>query len=78
MKTISVEEIQRDLPAYIRLVQDGETLVIVDAQQPVAELKPVEKPLPKTRPFGLCIGKFRVPEGFDLPLPNEVLSQFEV
>jgi antitoxin (DNA-binding transcriptional repressor) of toxin-antitoxin stability system len=73
MKSISVEEMQRDLPTYIRLVQHGETVVIVEAQQPVAELIPIEKPRSKTRPYGLCTGEFEVPEGFDAPLPNEIL-----
>ena len=29
------------------------------------------------RPFGLCKGKFVVPEDFDAPLPPEILSLFE-
>lgn len=41
MATVGVEEIQRDLPGYIRRVQAGETLVIVQQGKPVAELKPL-------------------------------------
>ncbi|MGI8638916.1 MAG: hypothetical protein ACR2MG_03070 [Pyrinomonadaceae bacterium] len=31
----------------------------------------------KPRPFGLCKGEFIVPEDFDAPLPEEILSGFE-
>ena len=29
------------------------------------------------RPFGLCTGEFTVPDDFDEPLPEEILSAFE-
>ncbi len=29
------------------------------------------------RPFGLCAGEFVVPENFDEPLPEDILSAFE-
>jgi hypothetical protein len=29
------------------------------------------------RPFGLCTGEFIVPDDFDEPLPEEILSAFE-
>ena len=29
------------------------------------------------RPFGLCAGEFTVPNDFDEPLPEEILSAFE-
>jgi prevent-host-death family protein len=44
MVWVSVEEIQRDLSAYLQRVEAGETLVIVQAGQPVAEVKPMGMP----------------------------------
>ena len=41
MLQVSVEEIQRDLIAYLQRVEAGETVVIVRAGQAVAEMKPV-------------------------------------
>jgi prevent-host-death family protein len=41
MVQVSVEDIQRDLAAYLQRVEAGETVVIVRAGQPVAEMKPV-------------------------------------
>ncbi|HLO84222.1 MAG TPA: DUF2281 domain-containing protein [Nostocaceae cyanobacterium] len=30
------------------------------------------------RPFGLCKGEFTVPDDFNEPLPEEILSSFEL
>jgi hypothetical protein len=35
-----------------------------------------DQPLTK-RPFGLCAGEFTVPDDFDEPLPDSILSDFE-
>jgi antitoxin (DNA-binding transcriptional repressor) of toxin-antitoxin stability system len=67
MKVVSIEEIQQDLPRYLRSVEEGETLVITRADQPVAEIKPIGHGTKQLRPFGLCAGQFSVPEDFDDP-----------
>jgi prevent-host-death family protein len=77
MIQVSVEEIQRDLAAYLQRVEAGETVVIVRAGQPVAEIKPVALGTKPLRPFGLCAGEFTVPEDFDTPLPEDLLNAFE-
>ena len=74
---VSIDEVERDLPAYLRRVEAGETLVIVKAGRPMAEIKPVVS-TPKTlRPFGLCAGEFTVPDDFDDPLPENITKEFE-
>jgi prevent-host-death family protein len=77
MIQVSVEDMQRDLRAYLQRVEAGETVVIVRAGQPVAEIKPVAAGAKKLRPFGLCAGEFTVPEDFDAPLPEDILNAFE-
>lgn len=77
MVTISADEMQKDLPRYLRLVKTGETLVIMQADEAVAEVKPVASVRQEPRPFGLCAGEFVVPDDFDAPLPNDVLDAFE-
>lgn len=81
MITVSVDDIKRDLIGYLRRVQAGETLVIMQADKPLAEIKPIsEKPeldAKQLRPFALCEGEFVVPDDFDAPLPEELLSRFE-
>lgn len=77
MTQVSVEEMQRDLSGCLRRVEAGETLVIVRAGKPVAEVKPVGAPVGILRPFGLCKGEFTVPDDFDAPLPEDILKTFE-
>lgn len=79
--TINIDEIQRDPLHFLRRAQAGETIIVTDANDPVAEIKPVSaessKPEQRLRPFGLAKGAFTVPADFDAPLPEEFLSSFE-
>ncbi|MGH9959217.1 MAG: type II toxin-antitoxin system Phd/YefM family antitoxin [Pyrinomonadaceae bacterium] len=77
MIEVSVEEIQRDLSAFLQRVQAGETVVIVRAGHPVAEVKPIVTPNTRFRPYALCAGEFTVPDEFDAPLPEDILKAFE-
>jgi antitoxin (DNA-binding transcriptional repressor) of toxin-antitoxin stability system len=46
----------------------------VDADKPIAELKPASSnaPTKQLRPFGLAAGEFTVPDDFDAPLKEWV------
>ena len=79
MTTVTIRDMERDLAGYLRRVQSGETLLVVDADQPLAEIKPISTILPKRkpRPFGARKGDFVVPDNFDDPLPEEILQDFE-
>jgi antitoxin (DNA-binding transcriptional repressor) of toxin-antitoxin stability system len=76
MINITVDEIQSDPVKYLRQVEAGESFTIVQADKAIAELRPiaVNKQL---RPFSLCAGEFTVPDDFDDPLPEDILSAFE-
>ncbi|MBR8839800.1 MAG: type II toxin-antitoxin system Phd/YefM family antitoxin [Stigonema ocellatum SAG 48.90 = DSM 106950] len=76
MLNVTIEEIQRDPLKYLRQVETGVTFVIIQADKPIAELRPVVSSK-QLRPFGLCAGEFTVPDDFDAPLPSEILSAFE-
>ena len=76
MLNVTVDEIQRDPLKYLRQVEAGETLVIVRADKAIAELRPISSSK-QMRPFGLCRGEFTVPDDFDDPLPEDILSTFE-
>ena len=73
---VSVEEIKRDPESVLHRVLEGETLVITQRDQPVAEIRPIES-VRRPRPFGLAAGTFVVPDDFDDPLPDEILKAFE-
>jgi antitoxin (DNA-binding transcriptional repressor) of toxin-antitoxin stability system len=85
MLSVTVDEIQRDPAKYLRQVEAGETIVIVQADKAIAllsppganaELRPINRNK-QLRPFGLCAGEFTVPDDFDAPLPEDILSAFE-
>ena len=79
MTRVSIDEIKRDLSAYLQRVEAGETLVIVQAGKPIAEIKPVELGSSSIlRPFGLCAGEFTVPDDFDQPLPDDIMAQYNL
>jgi antitoxin (DNA-binding transcriptional repressor) of toxin-antitoxin stability system len=77
MRTITIHDIQRDPLGWLRRVEEGETLIVVRDDRPVAQIKPVLPLSGQTRPFGLCAGEFEVPADFDQPLPEELLKEFE-
>ncbi|MBD2652561.1 type II toxin-antitoxin system Phd/YefM family antitoxin [Synechocystis sp. FACHB-383] len=76
MLNVTVEEMQRDPLKYLRQVEAGETLVIVRFDKPIVELRPIASSK-QLRPFGLCAGEFIVPDDFDDPFPEDILSAFE-
>lgn len=81
MTTITVDDMERDAAGYLGRVQAGESLLVLQADQPIAEIKPVnpaEGASPRAlRPSGLAEGDFVVPDDFDAPLPEEILRLFE-
>jgi antitoxin (DNA-binding transcriptional repressor) of toxin-antitoxin stability system len=76
MISATIDDIQQDLLYYLKQINFGETVLILQADKPIAELKPVSgsKIL---RPFGLCEGEFTVPDDFDEPLPENIIQEFE-
>jgi antitoxin (DNA-binding transcriptional repressor) of toxin-antitoxin stability system len=77
MIRVNLDEINGDLAAYLKRVENGETLILMRSDRPVAELRPLPSKASTVRPFGLCAGEFSVPDDFDAPLPAEILSEFE-
>ena len=77
MSTITIDEIKCDLIGYLQRVKAGETFLVIDSDQPVAEIKPVTQSVAGLRPYALCSGEFRVPDDFDMPLPEEIIAHFE-
>lgn len=76
MINVTIDEIQRDPLKYLHQVEAGKPLVIVRDDKPIAELRPIVSSK-QLRPFGLCAGDFTVPDDFDAPSPEDLLSAFE-
>ncbi len=80
MITVTIEDIQRDIVGYLHRVQSGESLLVMEANSPLVEIKLAghnNLATPSLRPFGLCAGEFAVPDDFDAPLPEAILREFE-
>lgn len=75
MMTIMTDDIRRNLMGYLQRVKAGETLVVLEGNEPVVEIKPVTPN--GARPYALCAGEFQVPEDFDAPLPDEIIERFQ-
>ncbi|MEI9888281.1 MAG: type II toxin-antitoxin system prevent-host-death family antitoxin [Rhizomicrobium sp.] len=50
MKTVGIRELKNSLSTYVREAKDGETIVVTDRGEPVAQLAPI-KTLEKEHPF---------------------------
>jgi antitoxin (DNA-binding transcriptional repressor) of toxin-antitoxin stability system len=77
MSTISIDQIRRDIPGFLRRLEAGETLLVVEDDRAVAEIRPVPASPGQPRPFGLCAGQFTVPDDFDGPLPEHILRDWD-
>lgn len=80
MITLKIDDMQQDFSGFIKLIQEGNSLIITQADQPIAEVKPIPTNQPQKqqrRPIGLCAGEFVVPDDFNDPLPEEIINLFE-
>ena len=76
MLSVSIDDIQQDLVHYLSQISYDETLLILQAEKPIAEFQLISNSQ-KPRPFGLCEGEFIVPDNFDEPLPESIIREFE-
>lgn len=58
-------------------VKLGEEIVIVNQRVPVTKLVPLQTVLARRASLGLDQGRFAVPDDFDAPLPDYLLTAFE-
>ncbi len=78
MISLKIDDIQQDLSRFIKLIQEGNSFIITQADQPIAKIKPaIKQPQKEPRPIGLCEGEFVVPDNFNDPLPQEIINLFE-
>lgn len=76
MISVKIEDIKEDFLHYLQQIDLDETILITEADKPVAELKRISDAA-TVRPFGLCEGEFVVPDDFDEPLPENIIQEFE-
>ncbi len=77
MNRINIHEAKTHLSKYLRLLDEGETIVICRRNVPIAEIRPIANPSKNKRAIGLARGEFTVPREFFEPLPDDIVAGFE-
>ena len=76
MTQVNIHEAKTHLSQLLSRAALGEDIVIAKAGKPIVRLVPIEEPL-QDRVLGQDEGLFIVPEDFNNPLPEDILSGFE-
>ena len=78
MIRLNIHEAKTHLSKYLmRMEKKGEPIVLCRRNVPIAEIRPLKKPLRGKRPIGLAKGKAKILPGFWDPLPDWMLDAFE-
>lgn len=72
---INIHEAKTNLSRIVEEVAAGAEVVIAKAGKPMARLVPLAA-APRSKKLGLLKGRIKVPDDFNVPLPDEVLDQF--
>jgi len=76
MRKVNIYEAKTRLSQLVEEAASGRDVVIARAGRPVARLTRLAKTDGKRR-LGVLDGRFRIPEDFNRPLPEEVRRAFE-
>ena len=75
MHTVNIHDAKTHFSQLIKLVLQGNEVVIAMAGKPVAKLCPItDKP---NRRFGVHKGKIKIAKDFDARLSNDFIADFE-
>ncbi len=76
MKRVNIHDAKTNLSRYLAELAPGETLVLCNRNEPVAELRSLRKKPLGERKIGVAKGEFVVTDSFFEPLPDEILKAF--
>jgi prevent-host-death family protein len=76
MIVVNIHEVKAKLSKYLDAVERGERVMICRRNEPVAELRAVEKKRTEPRPIGGGPHFFTVPDSFFEPMPEDWLDEF--
>jgi antitoxin (DNA-binding transcriptional repressor) of toxin-antitoxin stability system len=65
--TIELREAEAHFEKITPLIRAGQTITLCEANQPLAEIRPLPRRIKTRRPFGLARGTFTVPADFSEP-----------
>ncbi|MBI2688512.1 MAG: type II toxin-antitoxin system Phd/YefM family antitoxin [Acidobacteria bacterium] len=75
MKRVNMHDAKTHLSQYVAELKPGETLILCNRNEPVAELRSLKRKKLKPR-IGVFEGQFTVPDSFFEPLPDDILKAF--
>ncbi|MCC6586851.1 MAG: type II toxin-antitoxin system Phd/YefM family antitoxin [Bryobacterales bacterium] len=78
MKQVDIHDATTNLSRYLAELAPGETLVLCNRNQPVAEVRSLRKKTVRKPRIGAAAGKFAVPDSFFDPLPDEIIKAFPI
>jgi prevent-host-death family protein len=76
MKQVNIYEAKTQLSRLVDEAANGEDIIIARAGKPAARLTRVS-PGQGRRKLGVLDGQFKIPDDFNCPLPEEIISAFE-
>ncbi len=76
MTIVNIHAAKTQLSKLIDAASGGEEVIIARAGKPVARLVPIEPAKLPPRRLGGLNGRFNL-DGFDAPLPDDILDAFE-
>lgn len=76
MQTVNIHEAKTNLSRLVEEVAAGGEIIIAKAGKPMARLVPLGV-MPKRRQLGVFKGQLNIPDNFDAPLPDDILTLFE-
>ncbi len=76
MKRVNIHEAKTHLSRYLAELAPGDTLLLCNRNEPVAEVRTISKPVRRKPRLGFAAGEFVVPDSFFDPLPGELLKAF--
>ncbi len=75
MKHVNMHDAKTHLSKYVAELKPGETLILCNRNQPVAEIRSLTRKAGKRR-LDVFKGEFTVPDSFFEPLPDDLLKAF--
>lgn len=76
VKQVNIHDAKTHLSRYLAELKAGETMVICNRNQPVAEVRSLRKKASGKRRIGVAKGLITIPDSFFDPLPDEILKAF--
>jgi antitoxin (DNA-binding transcriptional repressor) of toxin-antitoxin stability system len=76
MKQVNMHDANTHLSRYVAELKPGDTLVLCNRNEPVAEIRALAPKKKVKRRIGWAKGEFTVPDSFFEPLPEDILRAF--